>query len=520
MTGPVQVVGREDELALIRAFATRAGFAALVLEGEAGIGKTTLWREATAAAAEADARVLVARPAQAEAGLAFSALGDLLASVIDEAVDGLPLPQAAALEVALLRRSATDGAVDARTVSAAVLGMLRALARTGSLVVAVDDVQWLDSASAAGLAYAFRRLGDERVRLVAALRLEPGQPDPPLIGALPPERCARIRVGPLSSGALHRLIRMHLGRALPRPVLLRVHELAGGNPFYALELARTLPVDAQADHRLPPSLEQLTRERLGRLPARLRPLLEAAALVADAEVELLESLSPAPDGVGELLDEAVAAGVIEVEGGRVRFTHPLLAEAATALSGPNRRRQLQARLASMTDDPEQRARHLALGTARPEMEIADAIEQGARAAEARGAQTIAGQLYRSAATLTPAGERPTGGGGRSPPRVPSTSPGSDGGIELLESILEEVRGGVLRAEALMALAELVEDDFDAADERPRRRSSTPATTTAASAPPSASAPPWRSCERGMPPSQSATSDRLSPPPSTPETLTC
>ena len=464
MSGPVQVVGREDELALIRAFATREGFAALVLEGEAGIGKTTLWREATAAAAEGDARVLVARPALAEAGLAFSALSDLLATVMDEPLDGLPPPQAAALEVALLRTPTTDGGVDPRTVSAAVLSMLRALGGTSRLVLAVDDIQWLDSASAAALAYAFRRLASEQVRLVASLRLEPGQGDSPLVGALPPERAARVRVGPLSSGALHRMIRTRLGRALPRPVLLRVHELAGGNPFYALELARTLPLDAQADHRLPPSLELLLRERLGRLPEGVLPHLEAAALVLDAGVELLEALSPAPDGVGDLLDEAVAAGVIEIDRGRVRFTHPLLAEAATSMLGPNRRSQLHARLASMSDDPEQRAHHLALAAARPDKEIADAIERGARAAEARGALTTAGQLHRSAATLTPAGEeaqrwRRT----IAAARAFNASGLQTLAIRLLESIVGEVPGGVLRAEVLTALAELIDDDLEAGE---------------------------------------------------------
>ena len=98
------MIGREEELEAVRAFAVGDGFAALVLEGEAGIGKTTLLREAVAAASGAGASVLVARPAPAEAELAFAGLGDLLGDVLDELVAELPPPQAQALEVALLRR--------------------------------------------------------------------------------------------------------------------------------------------------------------------------------------------------------------------------------------------------------------------------------------------------------------------------------------------------------------------------------------------------------------------------------
>ncbi len=404
MSGPLEVVGREEELGLVREFAAREGFAALVLEGEAGIGKTTLWREAVALASEGGARVLVARPAAAEARLAFAGLGDLLAGVLDEVVAELPAPQAAALEVALLRREAEGRPADARTVSAAVLSALRTLARGSPLVVAVDDVQWLDSGSAAALVYALRRLGEEPVRLVTSLRLDPVLPPSVLLENLSPEVVTRVPVAPLSMGALHRAIRLHLGRTLPRPVLQHVHELAGGNPFYALELVRSLPEDPRAGFALPPSLEGLTRERLGRLPTAVRRLLEPAALVADPAVDLLEALSPQPARVGERLDEAVAAGVIEISGGSVRFTHPLLAEGMAATIGPRRRVQLHAQLADLIGEPEQRAHHLALATTRPDAPIAAEIEAGAHAAAARGATAAAAELTAAAASLTPAGD--------------------------------------------------------------------------------------------------------------------
>jgi class 3 adenylate cyclase/DNA-binding CsgD family transcriptional regulator len=463
-SGPPEVVGREDELELVRAFAGGEGFGALVLEGEAGIGKTTLWREAVGAASQDGARVLVARPAAPETGLAFTGLADLLAEDLDEAVAELPEPQRAALEVALARRKAEGGAADPRTVAAAVLGGLRALALSGPLVVAVDDVQWLDAGSAAALAYACRRLGGEPVRLAASLRLAPGLSPGPLVEALPADRVTRVEVRPLSSGALHRVIRVHLDRTLPRPVLQRVHELSGGNPFYALELARSLPEDPPATFALPASLEGVTRERLDRLPAPVRRVLESAALLADPTPELLETLSEQPDRVGERLDTAVAAGVIEITGDSVRFSHPLLAEGMAAMIGPRRRAQLHTRLAELVDEPEQRAHHLALATTQPDAGIAAQIETGARAALARGAPSTAADLFQTAAICTPDDDprerwRRTIDAARA-----CEAAGLYGqGRRLLEGSLQELPPGTVRADALVVLADLRDDDFEAAN---------------------------------------------------------
>jgi hypothetical protein len=277
------VVGREAELHALASFLDRSSDlpAAFVLEGEAGIGKTTLWREAVRAASVAGFRVLGTRPSATEAGFAFSGLGDLLAGSLDEVRADLPAPQMAALEIALLRRDAEGRTADPRAVSAGVLGALGALATETSVIVAIDDVQWLDRQTAAALAYAFRRLDEHPVRWIASLRLDPALPSSELLEALAPELTTRVRVGPLSAGALHRAIRIHLDRTLPRPVLLRVHTLAAGNPFYALELARSLPDDPRAGLALPPTLERATHERLGRLAAPVRRLLEPVALLAN-----------------------------------------------------------------------------------------------------------------------------------------------------------------------------------------------------------------------------------------------
>lgn len=436
---------------------------ALVIEGEAGIGKTTLLREAVAAASDAGATVLLAWPAPAEAELAFSGLGDLLADELDEVVPELPEPQAKALEIALLRRQG-GRPVDAHTLSAGVLSALRTLAERNPVVVVVDDVQWLDRGTAAALAFAFRRLSSGRVRLVASLRVEHASVQPELLESLPPERVVRLPIGALGAGALHRVVRFHTGRALPRPVLQRVHELTGGNPFYALQLARSLAEhEPSASIQMPASLEALTQERLARLQRPVRRLLEPAALLRDPTVGLLEALSTEPNRVGERLDRAVAAGVIEISADSVRFVHPLLAEGMAAMIGPRRGRELHADLARLVEEPEQRARHLAQASPRPSAAVADEIEAGARAAAARGASAAAAELLEMAATLTPPDHeerrRRTIEAARA--YKPAGLPGR--GRELLESALGELPSGVERADALLALARLSNDNFEAAD---------------------------------------------------------
>jgi predicted ATPase len=237
------VVGREEELELLRGFLadTAAVPLALLLEGESGIGKTTLWAAAVEGARERSYRVLACRAAGAEVQLSFAALGDLLAEVLEETLPELPTPQRRALEVALLLEEARGPPPDQRAVALAFLGVLRLLTRSGPVLVAVDDAQWLDTPTAAVLEFALRRLGSEPIVLLTTFRQEDGR-----VGLLeleqifPEGRLRRLAVGPLSLGALQRLLRLRLGAAVARPTLVRLHEATGGNPFYALELARAL----------------------------------------------------------------------------------------------------------------------------------------------------------------------------------------------------------------------------------------------------------------------------------------
>ena len=169
---PAVVVGRDAELASIRDFVTGIsdGASALVLEGEAGMGKTTLWRAGVEAAESAGLCVLQAEPAESETALSFSGLGDLLDPVLDEALAPLPAGQRSALARALVLEEVEGPAPDAHAAGVALLNALRGLASTRDLLVAVDDVQWLDAATSAALAYAARRLRGEHVGVLLARR--------------------------------------------------------------------------------------------------------------------------------------------------------------------------------------------------------------------------------------------------------------------------------------------------------------------------------------------------------------
>lgn len=402
-----EVLGREDQLAALAAFIDAAAPPALlVVEGVAGMGKTTLWREGVALARDRGMTVLACRPGAAETGFSYAALGDLLAGVLDDVLIELPPPLRRALEAALVLGDAEGSPPEERVIALALLSLLRRLATEQSLLVAIDDAQWLDRPSASVLEFAARRLSDERVLLMLSARRDRGEPTLRLERALE-ERTRRLAVGPLSRSALHRLVVSRLGEALPRPALLRAHEISGGNPFYALEIARTLldrggDLEAGVEVPLPATVEELVHGRLDELPGEVRRLLEPVALLAEPTVALVRQVAPDPERVEEWLDQAEEAGVIELDRGRIRFAHPLLAASAAATMGSQRRRLLHQRLADAIGEPEQRARHLALATTQPDAEVADAVEAGGRAAAGRGAPEAAAELTDLAFSLTPA----------------------------------------------------------------------------------------------------------------------
>ena len=475
------VVGRDVELAALRSFlAAAAGSpASLFLEGEAGIGKTTVWQAAIAEARERSFQLLTSRPAGGELQLSFASLGDLLSDALGEVESELPAPQRRALRVAVLLDDPDGPPPDPRAIALAFLGVLRRLSLRSPVLVAIDDAQWLDRPTAGVLHFALRRLADEPVGLLVASRMNEAPPPEDLTRAFPEERRSELRVGPLSVAAVQRLVRSRLGIGLPRPLLLRVHETSGGNPFYALELARALgsaEVQLQPGGQLPvpETLLELVGDRIAALPEAARDLALAVASLSDPRVSDLRKLNGqrrAADG----LQAAVEAGVLEVVEDRVSFTHPLLASAVYAEAGLEGRKEMHRRLADVGRDPEAKARHLALAADGRTPELAEALERGAQRASARGAPAAAAELWELAVGATRSGnERDLWRRKLEAAEAHVTSGAVDKGTEILRSLLDEPCGGDARADVLVRLARLtlsLEDALDLAEQARREAKS-------------------------------------------------
>jgi DNA-binding CsgD family transcriptional regulator len=401
-----KVIGREEEVSSVRAFVDGAqegeGPVALVLEGEPGIGKSTLWLEGVEHAAGQGVRVLLSRPSEAERDLAYVVLGDLFEDVLADVLPVLTPPRRRALEAALLVDRAPEQPVDPRALGVAIRASLKALAERAPLVLAVDDEQWLDASSANVLRFALRRLRSERILVLLARRLDEESDARALENALEPEAVKRLRLGPLSLGALHLVLQQRLGRTFARPTLLRLLELSGGNPFYALEFAGGLGPEASSRYTtepfpLPESLERLVSTRIARLAGTTREALLLVAAHGRPSAALLRAAGIA----SEALDPALAAQVVERTDGVIRFAHPLLASALYQGASREERRRAHGRLAMIVTDQVDRGRHLALAAEEPDGEIAAALEEAAGLARARGAILAAAELGEHALRLTP-----------------------------------------------------------------------------------------------------------------------
>jgi DNA-binding CsgD family transcriptional regulator len=412
------LIGRDAEVAKIRAFLSAASGApaALVITGDAGIGKTAVWRHVLQSVGQS-CRALSCQPAPAERPLAFSALNDLFGDVTGEVLPALTGPRRHAVEVALFRdpspgppsaglSRAGRALPDPRVLARGILGTLQILSRTAPLMVAMDDAQWLDRPSASVLEFCVRRLRDEPVCILLTCRTGDTVPLG-LDRALPTDRLGRVQLGPLSLGAIGEILRARLEAVLPRYALTRLYDTCGGNPFYALECGRTL-LDRphvsliREPIPLPRSLDGLVRHRLRRLAPDVRRVSRLVAASSDPRERLIRAACD--DGESwAAIDQAIDEGIIERNGDVLRFTHPLLQSVLYAQMPLAARRQVHRRLGAVAEDIEDRAWHLALGADRPSEETARILDDAARHAASRGAPEEGAALSEQAMRLTPAG---------------------------------------------------------------------------------------------------------------------
>ena len=391
-------VGRERERARIDrlledARAGRSG--ALLLHGEAGIGKTALMRWAIGRAT--GMRVLRARGIETDSDIAFAGLAELVTPLVD-LLDAIPEVQARALRGALALGPATPH--DRFTVPAGLLSLLAAAAEERPLLVAIDDAQWLDEASLEAFLFAGRRVGAEGIAMLGSLR------DGTAVAGMEVPWLERLRVAPLPDAEARELLG---DERLAPSVADRLVSTAAGNPLALLEIPRLLSDGQRAgreplDEPLRPGtgVERAFRRALDALDDRPRRALLVAAA---AHTGRLDAIAPALEQAEltvEDLGPAEEARLISTGEDELDFRHPLLRSTAYhAASAVERRAAHVAHAAAAREGSPERAWHLAAFAVAPDEEVAAALEAAALDARGRGAHATAARDFGRAAELTP-----------------------------------------------------------------------------------------------------------------------
>jgi DNA-binding CsgD family transcriptional regulator len=368
----------------------------LVVRGEPGVGKSALLEYLAGRATRC--RVARAAGVQSEMELPFAGLHQLCGQMLDR-LGGLPAPQGDALGVAF--GLTTGAAPDRFLVGLAVLGLLSEVAEEQPLVCLVDDVQWLDRASAQALDFVARRLLAESVALVFAVR-QSGEEEP--LAGLP-----ELEIEGLRHGDADELLGSAIGWPLDQDVRDRIVAETRGNPLALLELPRGLTPaqlaggfglpDAEA---LPSRIEDSFQRRLQRLPTDTQRLLLVAATEPLGDPTLVWRAAERLGIAVEAADAAEPERLVEF-GVRVRFRHPLVRSAVYRAASPQERRDAHRALAEVIDsrrDPDRRAWHLAEATAGLDEDVAADLESSAGRAQSRGGVAAAAAFLERSAALT------------------------------------------------------------------------------------------------------------------------
>ena len=466
------IAGRANEIEVLERFLDDDVLEprSLLIQGAPGIGKTSLLRALLEMSGRREYSVAMCQPTRSEMDLSYAGLVGMLDALGLAAVDALPAPQAQVLRT-ILRLDDSARPVDRLSLGLATVAAMRAEACDRPLVIAVDDSQWLDQPTARILAFLVRRLGGTRARVVVvrslgALPLHPGGDrsgagDDPvtwseeLERAMPEGRFERLEVGPVDPSDLSQIMRRALGWAPAWPRVVRIAELSQGNPLHALELARAFGASWSGDgpeSPMPDSVLELARSRIEGLPDQVRDAVGLASVPRHAGLDLLGHLDPAALDLRDALETAARQGILTIDAGQVRFTHPILGAAAYASLPQARRRELHRTLAMLSDNLEERARHLAAATDQPDPQVAVALEGAAEQAWRRGAPDTAADLLQMACRLTPAEDVEALARRRiAYGRLLHSAGDAPGAVAELDAVVASLPSGLLRATALFHL---------------------------------------------------------------------
>jgi DNA-binding CsgD family transcriptional regulator/tetratricopeptide (TPR) repeat protein len=397
------LIGRDREAEYIASFVDRAALegGALLIEGEAGLGKTALLEVAAAHAAAAGIVVLPAVGAEFEADVMFAALHQLLYPLLGS-LSELDPAHRNALTVAL---GLGEGSVSSQLLVAnAALALLRHVTAAGPVLVIIDDVPWLDRSSAVILGFVARRVAGSRVGLLAASRPDEGS-------YFEGGGLSRYELRPLDREAAAALLHERFPALAPR-VRQRLLAVAQGNPLALLELPVALEDAGRATSGVVPSVLPLSRRlqgvfaaRVTSLPPATFDLLLLAVLSGTADLHLLQAPGSGAADIDNLAPAERARLVrIDSSTGRVVFRHPLIRSAVVEMATADQRRQAHRVLAErLADQPERRAWHLAEAAVEPDEELAMLLQSVAHANLRRGWGVGAISALLRAAELSPAG---------------------------------------------------------------------------------------------------------------------
>ncbi|MBB2903601.1 DNA-binding CsgD family transcriptional regulator [Kineococcus radiotolerans] len=413
----MRVIGRDRELAhfdhLLSTISAEDGHGiAVVIEGEAGIGKSTLMSAVAEAAQTSGFQVLRCQGFESDLAAGFTGLHEMLHPVLDRA-ETLPARQRSALLTAF---GLEDGPPpDRLLISLAVLGLLEEVAMTQPVLVHVEDGQWLDASTAEIVAFLARRLTTAPVLLVATVRQDLTSSTSGTSGTSSTSSAATgvraltaaaqvVSLNPLSPSDAEQLLDS-LGLDLPAPARRRLLHDAGGNPLALREFAAALATGLEVPSEGPlPTTRRLESAFLGELdglPEASRTVLLLAA--ADEEVSLPELLAAA----GHLglqpadVDPIERTDLVRVAQQQVRFRHPLLRSTIYGAASSAVRVQAHRALAAVASNPDRAVWHRAAATSGRDEQVAGELEAAATRAAERGAQAVAAAALRRAAALSP-----------------------------------------------------------------------------------------------------------------------